>query len=112
MFFYKCENATLHISGNRRYIKCKKTNDVCLCQRYCSEKRNYELTPNSETCLLRQGIAAAKAKGEPIVERNMKNYEKKILEEKKENFEPFGNLFKTKQHKSLAENEDDKTKQK
>lgn len=52
MFFFKCDNAVLRVEDGRKYIKCKKLNDVCLCQRYCIQKRNYELTPMSQNCKL------------------------------------------------------------
>ena len=52
MFFFKCDNAVLRVDGGRKYIKCKKLNDVCLCQRYCQQKRNYELSPMSQECKL------------------------------------------------------------
>lgn len=52
MFFFKCDNAVLRVENGRKYIKCKKLNDICLCQRYCPQKRNYELTPMSQNCKL------------------------------------------------------------
>lgn len=52
MFFFKCDNAVLRVDGDKKYIKCKKLNDVCLCQRYCQQKRNYELSPMSQECRL------------------------------------------------------------
>ena len=67
MYFIKCENSTLYVASNgERHIKCKKTGEICCCQRYCPEKRNFELTPNAENCKL-----------------NPKNYkEEKIIEPK------------------------------
>lgn len=67
MYFIKCENSTLYVASNGdKYIKCKKTGEGCLCQRYCPEKRNFELTPNAENCKL-----------------NPKNYkEEKVIEPK------------------------------
>lgn len=53
MYFIKCANSTLYVAVNgERYIKCKKTGEVCCCQRYCPVKRNFELTPNAENCKL------------------------------------------------------------
>ncbi|MCK9577124.1 MAG: hypothetical protein M0R51_14565 [Clostridia bacterium] len=53
MNFIKCENSTLYIASNGdRYIKCKKTGDACFYQRYCSKKRNFELTIKAENCKL------------------------------------------------------------
>lgn len=52
MFFFKCDNAVLRVEDGRKYIKCKKLNDTCVCQRYCPQKRNYELTPMSQNCKL------------------------------------------------------------
>jgi len=71
MYFIKCENSTLYVASNgERHIKCKKTGEICCCQRYCPEKRNFELTPNAENCKL-----------------NPKNYkEEKVIEPKIEKF--------------------------
>lgn len=76
MFFFKCDNAVLRVEDGRKYIKCKKLNDVCLCQRYCPQKMNYELTPMSQNCKLNPkniketNIDAVKKFGQPK-ERNI-----------------------------------------
>jgi len=50
MYFVKCSNSILFVHGGEKYIKCKITGDICCFQRYCLEKKNFELAPSANNC--------------------------------------------------------------
>ena len=50
MFNYKCPNGNRMEKGNKVWIQCSKLNNICLCQRYCMQKRDVEHSTNAPNC--------------------------------------------------------------
>ena len=50
MFNYKCPNGNRMEKGNKVWIQCSKLNNICLCQRYCMQKRDVEHSANAPRC--------------------------------------------------------------
>lgn len=54
MYDYKCPEGERKEQGRKLWIHCNATNDVCLCQRYCLQKRDIEHTTDAPNCPLQK----------------------------------------------------------
>ena len=50
MYDFKCPNGNKMQKGNKVWINCSALNSVCLCQRYCTTKRDVEHSVNAPNC--------------------------------------------------------------
>lgn len=48
---YICENAIFVKQGLYQAIRCKKTNDICPCARYCPTKGSIEHSQTAQICI-------------------------------------------------------------